>query len=128
MNILAVDFGTKNIGLAWCDSQMGMVLPYGIIKNFDKIKTQNELADLIKKERIQKVIIGLPFSLDGKENENTKRIRKFGDDLKKTVTADVDFFDERFSSQQADRSKGGVSRDEKSAMIILEGYLQKIKK
>lgn len=128
MNILGIDFGTKNIGLAWCDSQMGMVLPYGKLTANSSQPIVKQLSDLIKIERIQKVVIGLPVSLDGKENENTKRIRKFGDDLKNSVSVEVDFFDERCSSQQADRSEGGVSRDEKAAMVILEGYLQKIKK
>lgn len=128
MNILSIDFGTKNIGLAWCDTGMGVVLPYGVIKNVDKIKAKNELADLVKKERIQKVVIGLPSSLNGGENENTKRIKIFGEDLKNMIDAGVEFYDERFTSQQADRMEGGVSRDEKSAMIILEGFLVKFKK
>ena len=124
MNILAVDYGTKNIGLAWAQIGLGVVLPYGVIKD----KNLDELVKLIKKENIDKVIIGLPFGLKEKENENTKKIRKFADDLKKIINIPIEFEDERFSSQAADRMEGGgASRDEKSAMIILQGYLAKIK-
>jgi len=124
MNILAIDFGTKNIGLAWCDTGIGVVLPYG------KLETRNwklELVKLINTERIDKVVIGLPVGLDGKENMNTARVKKFGEELKAQISVSVEYCDERFSSQQADRSEGGASRDEKSAMVVLESYLAKNK-
>ena len=122
MNILAIDYGTKNIGLAWVATGLGVVLPYGVIKD----KNLVELAKLIKKENIDKVIVGLPFGLEKKENENTKKIKKFTSDLKDLIDIPVEFEDERFSSQAADRmGEGGASRDEKAAMIILQGYLAK---
>lgn len=124
MNILAVDYGTKNIGLAWAQIGLGVVLPYGVIKD----KNLAELAKLIKKENIEKVIIGLPFGLEKKENANTKKIQKFASDLKDLINIPIEFEDERFSSQAADRmGGGGASRDEKSAMIILQGYLARKK-
>ena len=117
MNILAIDYGSKNIGLAWCDTGIGAPLPFGIAKNiFDIIK-------IISDEKIDKVIVGLPIGIDGKENANTERIRKFGGEIKDKTKVSVEFFDERFSSQAADRMGAGVSRDEKSAMIILEDWL-----
>ena len=124
MNILAIDYGTKNIGLAWVETGLGVVLPYGVIKD----KNLSELAKLIKKENIDKLIVGLPFGLEKKENANTEKIKKFVSDLKELVDIPVEFEDERFSSQAADRMEGGgVSRDEKSAMVILQGYLEKKK-
>ncbi len=124
MNILAIDYGTKNIGLAWAQIGLGVVLPYGVIKD----KNLAELAELIKKENIDKIIIGLPFGLKEKENINTEKIKKFADDLKNLVSIPVEFEDERFSSQAADRmAGGGASRDEKSAMIILQSYLERTK-
>jgi len=122
MNLLAIDYGSKKIGLAWCDDALKVVLPFGIIKS-------QELVSLIKREKIDKLVVGLPLGLDGKENDNTKRVRKFVDDLKKEIKIPVDFIDERFTSAQADRMDGGLSgasRDEKSAMVILQSYLDKI--
>ncbi|MFA6547844.1 MAG: Holliday junction resolvase RuvX [Candidatus Magasanikbacteria bacterium] len=126
MNILAVDFGTKNIGLAWCDTGIGVVFPFGVIKSEDKNKAKKDLLDFVKKEHVDQLVVGLPLSLDGKENKNTERIRDFFSSLDLKIK--LDFFDERFTSRQADRSEGGASRDEKSAMVILESYLQKNKK
>lgn len=126
MNILGVDFGTKNIGLAWVETGIGVVLPYGIIKD-EKGKTKVEqLADMVEVEKIDKVVVGLPMSLDGVENKNTARIREFAEELKGLVDVPVEFVNEMFSSKQADRMGEGVSRDEKSAMIILGDYLNKI--
>jgi len=126
MQILAIDFGTKNIGLAWCDTGIGAVFPFGVIKSEDRNKSKRELEDFIKKENIEVLVVGLPFSMDGGENKNTQRIREFADSL--DIKIKVEFFDERFTSRQADRSEGGASRDEKSAMVILESYLAKNKK
>lgn len=124
MNILGIDFGTKNIGLAWVDTGFGAVLPYGLINEVKGKTKAGQLADLIKEERIEKVVIGLPVSLKGgEENKNTERIRAFAEELRGAVNVPVEFMNEMFSSQQADRMGGDASRDEKSAMIILEDYL-----
>ncbi|KKP59651.1 MAG: hypothetical protein UR53_C0001G0151 [Candidatus Magasanikbacteria bacterium GW2011_GWC2_34_16] len=127
MNILAIDFGTKNIGLAWCDTGIGVVLPFGVVKNQPAqggSALGGEIAKLVKTENIDKVVIGLPLGMNGQENENTKKVRKFGEELKNLVDIKIEYFDERFSSQQADRSSGGATRDEKSAMVVLESYLE----
>lgn len=123
MNILALDYGKKNIGLAWCDTGIGAPLPYGIIKD-QKI---NDLVKLIDEEKIDRVIIGLPLGLNGKENPNTIRVREFGKKIEAQTKAHIEFFDERFSSAEADNMGGSVSRDEKSAMVILQAYLDKKK-
>ena len=122
MKILAVDYGTKNIGLAWSDITLGVVLPFGIVK------TIPSLIKLIQEEKVGKVIIGFPMGLNGKENNNTKRVQEVGFEIQKATGITVEYFDERFSSQAADAMGGGVSRDERSAMIILEGYLERDKK
>lgn len=120
MNILAVDYGTKNIGLAWCNEALGVVLPFGLVK-------EKDLLSLINKEGIDKVVIGLPLGVGGSGEKNIDRVKKFTDNLQKQISIPIEFFDERFSSQEADRMEGGVSRDEKSAMIILQSYLSKNK-
>lgn len=117
MNLLGIDYGKKRIGLAWAQVGLDVVLPYGIVNNFD------ELTSLIKKEGIDKLVVGMPLGLDAKENENTKRVKEFAEDLKEKTNLPVEFVDERFSSHQADSMGGDVSRDEKAAMVILQSYL-----
>ena len=127
MHILAIDFGTKRVGLAWADTTLGVVLPYGVIeKEGIKLKIK-DVSELIRKEKITKVVVGFPVGLDGKENKNTERVKKFVFELQKFVDAEIEYFDERFTSQAADAVGEGVSRDERAAMVILEGYLERKK-
>ncbi len=120
MNILAIDYGVKNIGLAWTQTGLDVVMPFGVVNNL------KELVLLIKKEKIDKVIIGLPLGLDGKENNNTKKVRQFSEDLNQEINLSIEFVDERFTSAGADRfGSEGASRDEKAAMLILQTYLEK---
>jgi putative transcription antitermination factor YqgF len=123
MNIIAVDYGTKNIGLAKWNSDVDVILPFGVVHNLI------ELVDLIKKENFEKIVVGMPYSAEDSsvENKNVVRVKDFINKLEDKINISVETVDERFSSQQADRMGDGVSRDEKSAMIILESYLQTIK-
>ena len=128
MNILGVDFGTKRIGLAWANKEVGVVLPYGQIRGADREEMMLKLAKFIKEEKIDKVVFGLPLSLVGEESSNSRRVREFVDELKKNIDVPVDFYDERYSSFAADQMEGGTTRDEKAAMIILTDYLEAEKK
>lgn len=128
MNILAVDFGTKRIGLAWADTSFGAVLPFGVVEALDVAKKAMLLAKLAEKEKIALIVIGYPLGMDGKENKNTERVQKFVFELQKNTSIKIDYQDERFSSYGADAMGSGVTRDERSAMFILEGYIARHKK
>jgi putative Holliday junction resolvase len=117
MKILAIDFGTKRIGLARWSSEAKVILPFGIINN------QDELSKLIKTENFDKIVIGLPLGLNGHGNKNVERVKNFGEELKQKINLPIEFIDERFSSQEAVRMGDGVSLDEKSAMVILNTYI-----
>ena len=155
MNILAIDYGAKRIGLAWADTALGVVLPFGMIRQSDFTRLPRpgppasefarrrsragaeatggqglriaEIATLVKREKIGQIVMGLPIGLDGQENENTKKVREFADQLKSEVRLPIITVDERFTTHEAGRMKGGVSVDEKAAMIILQTYLDKRK-
>ena len=129
MNILGIDYGAKRIGLAWVDTALGVVLPFGVIGNQKSEIRNQKLIDLILKQKIESIVIGLPLGLDGKENENTKRVRAFAAELKSHIDdkIEIEFMDERFTTHEAARAGGGVSVDERAAMLILETYVEKMK-
>lgn len=109
------------------DTKVNVVLPFGQIServNGGRIK---QLVEIIKKEKIDKIIVGLPLGLKGEENDNTKKVYDFTERFKNDVNIQIEFIDERFTSRQADRMGGQVSRDEKAAMIILQSYLTNFK-
>ena len=120
MNTLGVDYGRKRIGLAWVQSGLDVILPFGVVGD------KEELVDVIKKEKIDKVIFGLPLHLETmEETDNTRRIRKFVDEVKKETDVEVDFADERLTTAEAKEMGGDATLDEKSAMLILQTYLEK---
>lgn len=124
MNILALDYGKKRIGLAWVNTDLGVVLPYGVIANDEGKKKNEELEKLIKDEKIDTLVIGLPVDIETRgENANTKKIRAWGEGLEKTTGLPVDFIDESFTTHEAKEMGGEASLDEKSAMLILQEYL-----
>jgi putative holliday junction resolvase len=127
MNILGIDYGSKRVGLAWTDTNLGVVLPFGLIEKSTLPEKIRELKDIISKERLNKIVVGFPVDQNGKENKNTEKVKKFVFEIQKITDLPIEYFDERFTSQGADAMVGGVSRDEKAAMIVLEGYLTRSK-
>jgi putative Holliday junction resolvase len=125
MNILGIDYGEKRIGLAWVQDGLDVVLPFGQLAHDGTV--YDALTTLTKEEGIDVIVVGLPLGMDGGENENTARVRAFATTLSVETGLPVELSDERFSSRQADAMGGDVSRDEKSAMVILQSYMEKKK-
>ncbi|NCS71899.1 MAG: Holliday junction resolvase RuvX [Candidatus Magasanikbacteria bacterium] len=125
MNILALDHGIKNIGLAWCQTGLDVVLPFGVIQTTN---WKQQLPKLIKEEAIDKLVVGLPRNQHGERGErNMKRVGAFLEELKHMVSIPIDVHEETRSSKQADAmaSEGsGSKRDERAAMVILQAYIE----
>lgn len=124
MNILGIDYGEKNIGLAWVDDGLGVVLPFHLVRHDEDLF--RELKEKIEEQRIDEVVVGLPIAMSGERNTpNVKKVQAFIDELKQHIDIPIHTIDERMTSQYADRLMGGdASRDEKAAMVILETYLE----
>ncbi|MBP9732193.1 MAG: Holliday junction resolvase RuvX [Candidatus Magasanikbacteria bacterium] len=125
MNILAIDFGTKNLGLAWVGSGVDVVLPYGCVeaKNW-----KTELPTLILEEKIGTVLVGIPYGPDGEETKNSERVRSFIRELSLLISVSIETIDESFTTREAQSMEGDASLDEKSAMLILSEYIHLKKK
>jgi len=117
-NILALDYGQKFCGLAFLEN--GVVLPLGVVP-------RDEILAVIQREitirNIKKIIIGLPISDNGSENEICAEIRKFSENLETLVP--FEFINERFSSQNTVFSEKNERIDDLAAAQILEFYLAK---
>ena len=123
MNILGIDWGKKRVGLAWVQSGLDVVLPFGVIETH-KVDPLAEIISIIREEKINIVVFGLPKTLSGAEQENALTVREVGKKVAEATGVKVDFLDERYSSRAADRfGADGASRDEKAAMIMVQAYL-----
>src|SRR3989338_3535402 len=127
MNLLGIDYGQKRIGLAWVDDGLGVVLPFGVLMN-KKEMVLGDLDQLVRDQRFGKIVIDLPLGLDGSENANTAVVRQFGSSVSRVIHIPCDYMDERLTSQYADAMGVEASRDEKSAMVILQSYLDQRKR
>jgi len=127
MKYLGIDYGDAKIGLAIADSETGLALPYKIISNKKGDFLLKELRDIIKSEKIETVIVGVPFNLNSKASSQENKVRQFIDFLRKQFW-DVEIipYDERFSTQAAHKLQAGNKDDDIAAMLILQSYLDKL--
>ncbi len=120
---LGIDWGKKRIGLAIAESETNIVMPLKIVSNLGQVLEE------IKENKINVVVIGIPFRLDKMElNQSIKDdFLKFKKVLEEKSKLKVQGIDERFTSKQADRmslnNKRDGTRDINSAIIILQNYL-----
>ena len=130
--ILAIDYGKKRTGLAVTD-------PLQLIANgLTTVETKNLeafLLDYLKREQVERIIVGLPKQMNGQESDNMKNITPFVNRLKKLIDIPVEFYDERFTSVLAHQTMlaSGIGKkarqnkalvDEISATIILQSYME----
>ncbi|MBE6263367.1 MAG: Holliday junction resolvase RuvX [Prevotella sp.] len=134
MRILSIDFGKKRTGLAVTD-------PLQIIANpLETLATAtlfDYLENYIKKEPVERIVIGRPTQPNGKPSENLARVENFYNRWRKIhPEIPIDYYDERFTSVIAHRAiidsgvKKSTRRENKglvdaiSATIILQDYMQ----
>ncbi len=88
---------------------------------------------LAKEERVALWVVGLPVHLDGRESRKSQEARRFGQWLAETTSLPVEFFDERFSTAQAEEllmaadltdKKRKRRLDKLAAQIMLSAYLE----
>lgn len=135
--IIAIDYGQKRVGLAVTD-------PLQIMANgLDTVYVHEVINYLVKytaKEVVEKFVIGLPTQMNGKESASMQYIKPFTEILKKKFPAiELVYVDERFTSVLAHKTmlEAGLKKkdrqnkelvDKISATIILQSYLEQIKK
>jgi putative Holliday junction resolvase len=129
--VLSLDYGTKQIGLALGDKSQKLALPYGQIENKGLKFVLEEVKNICQKERISKIVIGLPISLSGKKEKSAEKVFEFIEELKQVVKIPIVTEDERLSTKMAQKllRGSGMKKVDHSiaAMLILQSYLDKSK-
>jgi len=128
MNIIAIDYGEKRIGIAKGGDDTKMALPFCIIENKSNDFVLSEILKIIKNEDIGLLIIGLPLGLGGKNTNQTNIITSFVSLLEKETDIPILTMDERFTSRGANNLFGDNKKrkiDDVAAMIMLQNFLDK---
>lgn len=130
MKLIALDVGTKRIGVAKADSKVRIAIPYSAVEvdgtEFEKI------ASLARAWDINSFVLGLPRNSQGEETEQSRYVREFAKDLKRAIpSAKICFQDESLTSVEAEKrlksrkkgyKKGDI--DSEAATIILQDFLE----
>jgi putative Holliday junction resolvase len=119
---LSIDYGTKYIGTAISDQTNIISIPY---RTLDKKSLMDEIIEIIEKENIYGVIIGMPYHLDGSESEMSEQVKKFALELSEIIKNPILLLDERLSSKgyKTEKKDRLTTIHEKSACLILDDFL-----
>jgi putative holliday junction resolvase len=130
--VLAIDYGEKRIGLAVSDPLWLTAQPLSFLEN-NKIFFV-EAQKIIQEYDVKKIVLGLPKNLQGHDTAKTLEVRAFAEKLRKNLSMEVVFWDERFSTVAVNKFLIGadVSRkkrkkvvDSQAAAFFLQGYMDR---
>jgi putative holliday junction resolvase len=131
--VAGIDYGTVRIGIALSDSGRSIASP---LVNYTRRNIQldaDRFRRLVKDEEVTLFVVGLPIHLDGRESQKSIEARQFGQWLTEITGLPVDFFDERFTSTDAENllldanltnKRRKKRRDMLAAQIMLSAYLE----
>ncbi len=124
MRVLALDHGTVRTGVAVSDETGTLARPLTVLEKVDGEAGFAALLALVGERHPDRIIVGLPVSLDGREHGQAGRVRAFAKRLGEAVRIPVELVDERFTTRLADRRGGKAARDARAAATLLEDYLR----
>ncbi|MCS6852473.1 MAG: Holliday junction resolvase RuvX [Gemmataceae bacterium] len=130
--VLGVDYGTVRIGLAISDPDGRIASPLQTYTRRGADRDAAFFRDLIRREEVGRIVVGLPILLSGQEGSKAAEARAFGAWLKRCTGLPVIFWDERCTTAEAESAlwSAGLShqkrrqrRDRVAAQIMLQSYL-----
>ncbi len=130
--LVGLDVGYKTIGIAVSDRSFTIATPINTVNRKGTKKDLSTIKEYLNEYEIGGFVVGLPLNLDGNENDQTDKIRKFCNQLQLFFSLPVELWDESYSSdiifKEMRRSNFSTTKikkklDQQSAGYILQGYL-----
>jgi putative Holliday junction resolvase len=131
--ILALDVGTKTIGVARADIVAKLASPHSTLSRQGVKKDTARLLHLVRELGVESSVVGLPYELDGTEGRSAKLARQIGEAIREASGLPVHYQDERYSTVEAEHrlKQAGVDGrkrksviDQAAAAVILEDFLR----
>ena len=135
MRILALDPGTRRIGIALSDELKTIAQPLEFILAEPLDNVLARLTELVREREVELILVGMPRNMDGTYGPAAQRVQEFVAALKAALTVPIRTWDERLTSAQANRVliAGNVRRqkrkekvDQMAAAILLQSYLDSL--
>lgn len=121
MKVLALDYGSARTGVAVSDPTGTLARPLGTVERAGTEDGLERLAELVRAEEPERVVVGLPLTLRGERGEQAQETERFIESLARALDVPVESFDERFTTQLA--GPGGDD-DARAAAHLLTSYLE----
>ncbi|MEX2121959.1 MAG: Holliday junction resolvase RuvX [Pirellulales bacterium] len=131
--LAGIDYGTVRIGIAVSDARQTLASPYENYLRRDRQADAQRFRRLVAEEGIERFVVGLPVHNDGSESSKSLEARTFGQWLAEVTGRPVEFFDERFTTSEAEQYLGEAGLTKKrrrarldmlAAQILLSAYME----
>lgn len=135
MRVLALDYGTKRIGVALSDELKMIASPLEYIPAEPGEEFLARLESIVRERNVESILVGLPRNMDGSLGPAAEKVRGFVEILRGRLSVPIRTWDERLTSAQANRLliESGVRRDARkqqvdkmAAAILLQSYLDSL--
>ena len=122
MRILALDYGSARVGCAISDPTETLVRPLAVLEP----PAPDQIAELVATHAVERVVVGMPVLMNGREGEQAETCRRFAAELERLLDVPVETYDERLTTRMAEASRAAgaeAPEDALAAAHLLEGYL-----
>lgn len=132
MRILALDHGTKRIGVAVSDELKMIAQPLEFIPAEEAEPAMRRLLELLKDKEVEQIVVGMPRNMDGSYGPAAEKVKEFVAQIRAVTQVPVRTWDERLTSAQANRVmiEANVRRDKRkekvdamAAAVLLQSFL-----
>jgi putative Holliday junction resolvase len=121
VKVLALDYGSARTGVAVSDPTGTLARPLRVVERAASEDGLKELAELVRTEDVNRVVVGLPLTLRGERGEQARETERFAEALEAILDVPVERFDERFTTTLAGP---GTDEDARAAAHLLTSYLE----
>jgi putative Holliday junction resolvase len=124
LKVLALDYGSARTGVAVSDPTGTIARPLGVVERAGTDAGLQRLAELVREEAAERVVVGLPLTLRGEHGAQARETDAFVESLRAALDVPVESYDERFTTGLA-ASVGSdeAPEDARAAAHLLSSYL-----
>ena len=125
MRVMAVDYGTKAIGLAICDEMQLTVRPLTTIRREkrDRKQVAERIGHLVTEHQVGSLVVGLPLNMDGTSGDAVEKVERFIADLQEQLSIPIMTIDERLTTYEADQILRGLRPFQRAVFQSIDNVL-----
>jgi putative Holliday junction resolvase len=124
VKVLALDYGSARTGVAVSDPTGTLARPLEVVENASTPAGLRQLAELVRREEVETIVVGLPMTLRGERGAQAEETDAFVSALRAVTDVPIESFDERFTTKLAEAQPSDAPPDAVAAAHLLSTYLE----